>query len=261
MTARTLDVKVYSNVENCRVGTPTWIEVSEPIKGDMREDGLTEYTYSFKIAEAKASRNGEIRFGDEEGYNSYLTITVSQKNPNPVYANFTSEAGMVDALGYEYMWPGPWISSEKTEGKGYEILEPGMTGTSLEISDYSGSITVVDGLEVFPALESLSLRYMSSTETIDLTGCAMLSDLILSNLSGLSSLILGDAPVTDVELVPSYSGMTSESLVVSGENLTSLNVNGSESAFRDALKTLDVTGCPDLTQLDAVREVNQERRH
>ena len=136
-----------------------------------------------------------------------------------------------------------------------------MTGTALDISTSSWSalnVKVLDGLENFPALETLHLRHLN-VQTLDLGKCAKLNTLSINELPKLKEAILGSCPVTVFKTYLggryAYDYFEAASLTISSENLTEINVS-SESYYisYDNCSEIDVAGCPKLAILKAKRE-------
>ncbi|MDD7455142.1 MAG: BACON domain-containing carbohydrate-binding protein [Bacteroidales bacterium] len=234
---------------------PSWLTLVSQEKGASGEDGLTTYTITLSFGENVASRVAELNF--VSGGKVLLQVSVKQQNPDAVLFNITD---MI--LRRELVKKG-WIlaSDSSTE---CELLEPGMTGTSLDISTSGWNaldVTVIDGLDNFHALESLSLNNLN-VETLNLDNCAKLNTLIINKLPKLKEAILGNCPIT---VFKSYlGGMYSEdyfeqkSLKISSENLTEINVSSESNyiSYYDNCAEIDVAGCPKLSILKAKRETS-----
>ena len=232
---------------------PSWLTLESREAGTKGEDGLTTHTITLSFGENAASRVADLNF--VSGGKIFLQVTVKQQNPNAVLFNITD---MV--LRQELVKKG-WIlaSDSSTE---CELLEPGMTGTSLEISTSSWSklnVKVIDGLDNFPALETLTLKKLN-VETLNLDKCVKLKTLTVSELNSLKEVVLGNCPVTVFSTYLggrySYDYFEAPSLTISSENLTEVNVS-SESyyiSYYDNCTEIDVAGCPKLAILKAKRE-------
>lgn len=232
---------------------PSWLTLVSQTEGTKGADGLTPTTIKLSFGENAASRVADLNF--ISGGKIMLQVSVKQQNPNAVLFNIT------DMILRQELVKKGWIlaSDSSTE---CELLEPGMTGTSLDISTSSWNalnVKVIDGLENFPALETLSLRNLN-VQTLDLGKCAKLKTLSINKLPKLKEAILGSCPVTVFNTYLggryAYDYFESASLTISSENLTEINVS-SESyyiSYYDNCSEIDVAGCPKLAILKAKRE-------
>ncbi|MGM9767340.1 MAG: BACON domain-containing protein [Candidatus Cryptobacteroides sp.] len=232
---------------------PSWLNLVSKETGARGEDGLTTYTITLSFGENATSRVADLNF--VSGGKILLQVAVKQQNPNAILFNIT------DMILRQELVKKGWIlaSDSSTE---CELLEPGLTGTALDISSSSWSalnVKVIDGLENFPALETLSLKNLN-VQTLDLGKCAKLKTLSINQLPKLKEAILGSCPVTVFNTYLggryAYDYFEAASLTISSENLTEINVN-SESyyiSYYDNCSEIDVAGCPKLSVLKAKRE-------
>ncbi len=232
---------------------PSWLTLVSQTEGTKGVDGLTPTTIKLSFGENAASRVADLNF--ISGGKIMLQVSVKQQNPNAIIFNIT------DMILRKELVKKGWIlaSDSSTE---CELLEPGMTGTSLDISA-SGwnalNVKVIDGLENFPALETLSLRNLN-VQTLELGKCAKLKTLSINELPKLKEAILGSCPVTVFNTylggMYAYDYFEAASLTISSENLTEINVS-SESyymSYYDNCSEIDIAGCPKLAILKAKRE-------
>lgn len=232
---------------------PSWLTLVSQTEGTKGADGLTPTTIKLSFGENAASRVADLNF--ISGGKIMLQVSVKQQNPNAVLFNIT------DMILRQELVKKGWIlaSDSSTE---CELLEPGMTGTSLDISTSSWNalnVKVIDGLDNFPALETLNLRNLNA-ETLNLDKCAKLQTLSINELPRLKEAVLGNCPVTVFKTYLggryAYDYFEAASLTISSENLTEINVN-SESyyiSYYEICSEIDVTGCPKLAILKAKRE-------
>ncbi len=232
---------------------PSWLTLVSQTEGTKGADGLTPTTIKLSFGENTASRVADLNF--ISGGKILLQVSVKQQNPDAVLFNIT------DMILRQELVKKGWIlaSDSSTE---CELLEPGMTGTSLDISTSTWNalnVKVIDGLENFPALETLSLRNLN-VQTLDLGKCAKLKTLSINELPKLKEAILGSCPVTVFNTclggMYAYDYFEAASLTISSENLTEINVS-SESyymSYYDNCSEIDVAGCPKLAILKAKRE-------
>lgn len=231
---------------------PSWLTLVSQTTGTKGQDGLTPTTIRLSFGENAASRVADLNF--ISGGKILLQVSVKQQNPNAILFNIT------DMILRQELVKKGWIlaSDSSTE---CELLEPGMTGTSLDISTSSWNalnVKVIDGLDNFPALESLSLKNLNA-ETLNLDGCVKLHTLTINQLPKLKEAVLGNCPVTVFKTYLggryAYDYFEAASLTISSENLTEINVN-SESyyiSYYEICSEIDVTGCPKLAILKAKR--------
>lgn len=232
---------------------PSWLTLVSQTEGTKGADGLTPTTIKLSFGENTASRVADLNF--VSGGKILLQVSVKQQNPNAVLFNIT------DMILRQELVKKGWIlaSDSSTE---CELLEPGMTGASLDISTSTWNalnVKVIDGLENFPELETLSLRNLN-VQTLDLGKCAKLKTLSINKLPKLKEAILGSCPVTLFNTclggMYAYDYFEAASLTISSENLTEINVS-SESyyiSYYDNCSEIDVADCPKLAILKAKRE-------
>ncbi len=257
LNASSVTFDVRANVD-FSIALPSWLTLVSQEKGAREEDGLTTYTITLSFGENVSSRVADLNF--VSGGKILLQVAVKQQNPDAVLFNIT------DMILRQELVKKGWIlaSDSSTE---CELLEPGMTGTSLEIST-SGwnalNVKVIDGLDNFPALVSLSLKNLNA-ETLDFDNCAKLQTLTINKLPKLKEVILGNCPVTvfKTSIDGGYSYYSEDyfeatSVKISSDNLTEINVS-SESyyiTYYDNCAEIDVAGCPKLSILKAKRETS-----
>lgn len=251
-SSATFDVR--ANVE-FSFELPSWLTLVSQEKGAKGEDGLTTYAITLSFGESAASRVADLNF--VSGGKILLQVSVKQQNPDAVLFNIT------DMVLRQELAKKGWIlaSDSSTE---CELLEPGIKGTSLDISTsgwYALDIKVIDGLDNFPALETLTLKNLN-VETLNLDNCAKLQTLTINQLPKLKEAILGNCKLA---VFKTYLGgrnardyFDSPSLKISSGNLTEINVS-SESyylSYYEKCAEIDVTGCPKLSILKAKRETS-----
>lgn len=247
------DVKftVKHNVEFEDIVLPDWIELKGIETQPADEDGLQTSEFTLHLDAASATRLAALAFNYKGA--TLLQMIIRQQNPNPVLTDISDEGlrDELDGLG--------WIIAEPGN-KSCEILESGLTATSLNLeydSWYGGTdIKVVDGLGAFPALSSISLTG-HFLDILDLSDCKGISEMSL-NIYALSEVYLGDNPLDEFSIVDDPNAyLSNKSLSIAGNKLTSVNINATNSwylEYYEELEELDVTGCPALTELHAMRE-------
>lgn len=245
LCAGTLTSEIYSNVDFKLSSSADWLSI-DVRKGDMREDGLYVYTVTYSFGEAKGSRSANIQLDVRGEYGAPFSFL--QKDPDAVLVEIT------DRYLRDILAGNGWILSYGEYDTHCEVLEKGLTATRLAIS-YEYSLQTIDGLGNFPELNEVSLRSLNSIKTLDLSDCHKISTLTTNGCNALETVMLGDNPLTTFEL-DNNTYLKSESLVISSDNLTAINVNSIDSWYidYDRCETLDVSGCPKLSELKARRE-------
>ncbi len=254
LEAHDLTVKMKTNIEDIEcTDSPSWISTEGPITGETDESGLTELTFVLHIEASGGSRTGELVFG--KGRDDYAEFVVKQLNPNPTYVTIT-DPGLREILEDEEL-----IITDDEESGRCEILSAGMSVENIEIDSYytKHDIKTISGLGGFPALKSLDIVDCEDLAEIDLSDCSSIENISISisswSSSCLSSIKLGNNPISSLDLSadPISGSMASESLSVSGSNLTKLDFSNDDGDEDDACILLDVTGCPALKELKATR--------
>lgn len=215
---------------------PDWISVKEVIPGET-VDGLQEQTLVLHISEGKASRKTSLRFYNTETDLIVETIDIAQKNSNPVFAVIPdlSFASALDAAG--------WVMPTEEEHK-YEVLEPGIVSTALSLPD--SDINSIVGIEAFPQIEELDIRG-NNLSAIDISKLKNVKVLELKGCEKLETVNTGSNPVSNLDFGTYYFTITA--MTLSGDNIQTMSF-ATNWPYGDKLKTLDVTGCPNLQTLD-----------
>lgn len=214
---------IRSNVD-ISYSLPSWLSETSSSTSDKDDTGLQTRTIQVHADACGGSRASTVSF--RSGSTTVGSVYVKQQNPNPVYATI-SDAALLSILENN-----GWILIDPQSGKA-EVLEAGMTGTSLTVNN--SSVTDISGLDAFPKLSTLSIgtstRYLTNVD-------------------------LGSCPVTSLSFGSGHY-FYSTSLTVAGANLQSLTVACNSYYVMygyDLLETLDVTGCPALKTLNATRQ-------
>lgn len=245
MGSGTQTSEIYSNIEFTLAPQESWLTVDVQ-KGDMREDGLYVYTVTYSFGESSSTRVSNIGF-TVNGQN-VNTFSFMQKDPDAVLVEITDRYLRNDLAKRG------WILSYGDYSSQCEVLEKGLTETELMLS-FEYELSVIDGLGSFPELNLLSMTTVPHLRTLDLSDCHKISTLRISSCNDLENVILGDNPLSAFEL-NNNNYLTSESLTISSDNLTTISINSIDSwdIDYDKCATLDVTGCPKLSVLKAKRQ-------
>ncbi len=249
LQARDIEFKIRANV-GLDYDLPDWMSLISATDGEVGEDGLETRTFRIHLDESVASRNYTLIFANNA--KEMLRVTIKQKNPNPVLANIS------DSELRRFLADIGWILAEDSSTE-CEVLEPGLCGKSLSIASDGYTKLAVDeisGLGAFPKLEDLTVSN-SGVRLLNVSDCKSLTKVTLSENQDIKDVITGDSPVSEIDIpAGSYSCITSSSLTLSGNNIKTIKVesNSSMISYWEKLASLDVTGCPMLTDLKAKRE-------
>lgn len=246
------DVKfsVRHNVELDDLALPEWIELKGTDTQPTAEDGLQTSELTFHLDEAPATRVGTLSFT----YNGseYLSFVIRQQNPNPVMTEIPDEGLRMELADLG------WVIAEKGLTS-CEIIAAGMTSESLSLEyNWGGNdINSISGLGAFPELSDISISGYT-LDVLDLSDCSKINSLYLST-EEISEVHLGNNPLTKFSIYSdAFSYLSNTSLTITGTNVKVIDVNMTESyyaTYYEHLATLDVTGCTNLTELHAKREV------
>lgn len=243
LTAREFSFKVRYNVDySVSVGNNNWISYEGATDGETGDDGLTTAILTFKLAEATANRGGSITIN---GAGS-TTVTVVQKDPNTNVIDFP------DPQLFAWLLRNNWILSTGTN-QGI-VTELGLKQTQFRQTSYSIELSDLTGLENFPNLTSVNLGYCRTMPKMDISGLHKVNYLKISYPTKCEEFNLGDNPLTTFEAGGSYSHFEVQTVKVISSEVESINLNlYSSYADDDYVTTIDVSECPKLTTLKAVR--------
>lgn len=249
-----LDIK--SNIDVI-YSLPAWLSETDSSSEPMDETtGLQTKHVSLHADACSGSRASTIQF--KKSSTVYGYVYIKQQNPNPVFANIPDPnlRSRLDSDG--------WIIADETGA--CEILETGLTATSLTLgstsaSSYSTStMDSIEGLEAFPALESLTLGSIT-VKKVDVSAYPALKTLKLINLRYVEEVNTGSRPITDVTNTSgSYTYTNVPSIVIKGENIENVNFSSTSYyigyGYEEDFESIDVTGCPALKTLNVNRKAS-----
>lgn len=252
---QTVELTVKSNIGLEPLSSEPWLTASDGgIISEPDDKGLSERKLLIHLDEAAGTRAGSITLAYGTSTSQKVNISVTQKNPDPVMVTIEDRALRL------YLNTQKWVIAETWPGTDpvCEIAEKGLISTELE---FSGNYNVNDiaGLGVFPKLESIIVNG-GALKTIDISDCKNIKSFKPVNVMWLNKIVTGDNPISSIRLSDNINGSTnylsSVSLTIAGNNLTDIDVASTSSAMRwsDKCKTLDVSGCPSLQSLNAVRK-------
>ena len=215
---------IRTNVEDLSYTLPSWISETSASEIEMDEEGLRTRTIAVHADANSGSRASNVAF--RSGSKAIGSVYLKQQTPNPIYAEIEDPAlaSVLENTG--------WILKDPENGQ-CEVLEAGLTGTSLTVND--GNVTVISGLDAFPALTTLSIG---------------------SSLRALVRVDTGNTKVTRIAFGNGHY-FTGTELAIAGAGITDIVVACSSWQVYygyDKLVTLDVSGCPALETLDARRQ-------
>ena len=254
LDALSLNLVLKSNVD-VTYSLPSWLigTIGEP--SEMDETGLRSQTVTLSAEACGGSRAATISF--KKSSTVVGSLFVKQQNPNPVFTTIPDEN-----LRY-YLESNGWIVVE--EGSKCELIEAGISGTSLVIGSTSASkssadpIKSIEGVENFPNLESLTLGSVQVAK-VDVSNFPKLNTLRLINMNYITEINTGSRPITSLtNEFGTYTYTTVKEIVVKGENIESINFNVIDNYYVDYegyygyFESFDVTECPKLTTLKVKR--------
>lgn len=251
LTARDVEFTLRSNID-FDYSFASWMTKISETEGTKGSDGLTSKTYKVHLEESVASRFHTFEFS--KNGTVYGKYTIKQQNPNPVLCDIP------DPKLRTKLTDMGWIIGDESSEE-CEILEPGLTGTSLTLagSSYYNAFEVdkISGLGAFPKLETLNVN-RSSVSSIDVSDSKTLKSITVQQVTNLTEIKTGGSPVASIDFgTYSYDYFDIEQITISGNNITAISMNSSSYYIYygyDKFAKLDVTGCPALTDLKAKRE-------
>lgn len=244
LAERDVEIKVRTNID-FDYSLANWMTKTGETYGTAGADGLTEKTIKVHLAEATASRFHTFEFS--KNGTVYGKYTIKQQNPNPILCDISDPKLRVELTNLG------WIIGDESSTE-CEVLEPGLTGTTLSLSNLG--IGKIDGLGAFPKLEALWITHCA-VSAIDVSDSKSLKSIKMQQVSDISSIKTGDSPVAEVDFgAYRYEYIASASIVISGSNITTVKANCSSYyiSYYEQLASVDVTGCPSLSVLNMKRE-------
>ncbi len=248
LQSRDIEFKIRTNI-NADYKLADWMSLLSVTEGVVGADGLVENTFKVHLDESIASRSYEIEFYLDSKV--MLSISVKQKNPNPIITNIT------DKFLRERLADMGWIYTEGDSSE-CEVLEPGLIGRTLLITSDGYSpleAEIVDGLGAFPELEELTISNASVFD-VNVSDCKRLKKISMSQVQYVENVQTGASPVSEVEIITeSYGSSMASSIAYSGDNIKIIRMNSNSSMIGvwEQLTSVDVTGCPSLESLHAKR--------
>lgn len=246
MTAQDVTVVVKSNVDYDVNKEVDWISEGTLVNSNKQEDGLTADTYTFTLTEATGPRGSQVTFYWED---LFTQVTMVQKDPDTEVVNIPDGVFRANLVSRN------WVLD--LGGGACIVLEDGLNATSFSSEgSWYDSFESVEGIESFPNLESITINY-HNIRSFDISKLKKVTSVTLGYCIYLNNINLGDNAVKTLNPF-SYWGYNyysyATSFAVAGTKLESLDC-GCDSYFGnyDTIESIDVSGCPALTTLNAVR--------
>lgn len=251
LTAGQMRVTVWSNIP-FEVVIPekdrSWLHLEAPVE-EPREWSSQELVFNLDAADEFRTSLVELRTGIDE-----LNQALFFQQGEAKLLQFPDDVFREYLLGLGYIM---------ASGDGYLLTSEGAAATALDTYTTlwsKGGIASAEGIEAFTNLTTLNCGYgrlraldISTTKVADLSKCvpnALETLHVGPNVTTVnfgSSSAWSDGKLYDYTTKSGsypYSYYWSQSLVLSGENITTVNL------WRNKLTTLDVSGCPNLQTLD-----------
>jgi len=251
LAAQEVTVVVKSNVAYEINKFVDWISEGTLVSSNEQEDGLKADTYTFSLTEATGPRGSYVTFqwGD-----LFTNVTMLQKDPN------TEMVIIPDVVFRHDLDSKGWILDFGNES--CIVLEEGLKATSYShTGSYYSSFSSIEGIENFPNLESITIDNHSNIKSIDISKLTKVSNLTISRLYNLETVDLGDNPITVFKPFLYKSSWSSYNYYSYVQKFTVISSKVEDldcgcnyyPQYYDDVEILDVSACPALTTLNAVR--------
>lgn len=242
LEATQISVTISTNLA-VSVSFPSWITQDGQPQVVNEYNGLTSYMYQFNVSAASGSRSGKIEFTYEQ---STAAVTVRQVSSDLTYATIP------DPVFREYLLDNGYIM--ENSGETVALTAEGVSATSFDFSWGYTRIASLEGIEAFANLTSINVSECQSLTRVDISGLSKVSSLSLGTAGYIADVVLGDNPITML-----YYGwettVYANPVTISGTEIAALVVSATGwGAMADDWHELDVTGCPNLSQIDSQRK-------
>lgn len=249
LAERTIAIDAESNVDYKVTIDGDWITRLPETRG------LVSETLKFHLAPATASRAGKITIS---GAGITKVVPIVQKDPDAVIVSIPDKAFRSKLVSLNWLL-------ELSEGL-CVVTEEGLNATSFTYRSgyWDDPIFSLEGIEIFANLESIDV-YNNKLTKFDISKLKKVKSLNI-DYNALSEIALGDNAVEELNFSALYHQspdsywdyIVPRSLTVSGTHLKTLKVpfsgGGGYWDPTDVLATIDVSGCPALETLNAVRD-------
>ena len=246
LAERTISIDVESNVAYQVTISGNWIT--------QVPRGLVTKTLRFHLAPATVSRSGKITIS---GAGITKVVSIVQKDPDAVVVTIADKVFRNKLVDLNWLL-------ELSDGV-CVVTEDGLNATEFTYrpGSWDDPILSLEGIEIFANLEKIDV-YNNKLTKIDISKLTKVNSLNI-DYNGLSEIVLGDNAVEELNFSALYHQapdsywdyIVPSSLTVSGTHLKTLKVpfsgDGGWWGPTDGLASIDVSGCPALETLDAVR--------
>lgn len=248
LAERTISIDVESNVAYQVTISGNWITQVPETRG------LVTKTLRFHLAPATVSRSGKITIS---GAGITKVVSIVQKDPDAVVVTIADKVFRNKLVDLNWLL-------ELSDGV-CVVTEDGLNATEFTYrpGSWDDPILSLEGIEIFANLEKIDV-YNNKLTKIDISKLTKVNSLNI-DYNGLSEIVLGDNAVEELNFSALYHQapdsywdyIVPSSLTVSGTHLKTLKVpfsgDGGWWGPTDVLASIDVSGCPALETLDAVR--------
>lgn len=248
LAERTISIDVESNVAYQVTISGNWITQVPETRG------LVTKTLRFHLAPATVSRSGKITIS---GAGITKVVSIVQKDPDAVVVTIADKVFRNKLVDLNWLL-------ELSDGV-CVVTEDGLNATEFTYrpGSWDDPILSLEGIEIFANLEKIDV-YNNKLTKIDISKLTKVNSLNI-DYNGLSEIVLGDNAVEELNFSALYHQapdsywdyIVPSSLTVSGTHLKTLKVpfsgDGGWWGPTDGLASIDVSGCPALETLDAVR--------
>lgn len=237
---RDIQLSIKTNVEYEVRNLPEWMTITNTQKGETGTDGLQEHILTIHLQNATSSRKEELSFIYMNS--TLLKMSIKQQNPNPTLITIP------DLQFRQALSKAGWVMLGSDENIECELLDLGTTAKKLDISGsssyYKNGVTSLEGIENFPQIETLNVKY-NKISVFDISKLTNVKSVEVIGNGELSIIQLGNNPITSLNLEEAFEPSTS--LTISGKQLTELRAGYRAWWYGDdTLEELDITGCPNL---------------
>lgn len=242
LEATRISVTISTNLP-VSVSFPSWITQDGQPQVVNEYNGLTSYMYQFNVSAASSSRSGKIEFTYEQ---STAAVTVRQVSSDLTYATIPDSVFREYLLDYGYIM--------ENSGETVALTAEGVSATSFDFSWGYTRIASLEGIEAFANLTSINVSECQNLTRVDISGLSKVNSLNLGTAGYIADVLLGDNPITEL-----YYGwettVYANPVTISGTEIAALVVSATGwGAMADDWHELDVTGCPNLSQIDSQRK-------
>lgn len=249
LAERTISIDVESNVAYKVTIDGDWITQVPQTRG------LVTKTLRFHLDPATASRSGKVTIS---GAGITKAVSIVQKDPDAVVVTVPDNVFRNKLMSLNWLL-------ELGDGV-CVVTEDGLNATEFTYRPgyWDDPIASLEGIEIFSNLEKIDV-YNNTLSKFDISKLKKVNSINI-DYNGLSEIALGDNAIEELNFSALYHQnpdsywdyIVPQSLTVSGTHLKTLKVpfsgGGGYWSPTDVLSTIDVSACPALETLNAVRD-------